>query len=179
MHKASIFITHAHVQWDCVEWWSVRINSRGVSWPEENPLISGDKDKESREIMCAFSVIGVITRRTRLLWSLWFTALTLQHTGKVHIQNYDLLRIMFGVSCWEKLQSVNKNSLMPQESKKSAVTSVTGTLPKQAVPTSSLDHRSPKCIPKVGDWVRGKKKRETAGRGCEKRSKMRGNEMRD
>lgn len=61
--QSSIFITHTHTHALrlCEELYGIRINSRGLSWPGVNPLISGERAKESGEIMCAFVVLEVGT----------------------------------------------------------------------------------------------------------------------
>lgn len=40
-----------------------------MSWPGVNPLIFREKEKDSREIMCAFAVLEVGSRNVALAWS--------------------------------------------------------------------------------------------------------------
>lgn len=52
-----------------MENYKAKVNSRGVSWPEVNPLIFREREKESREIMCAFAVLAFGSRNVAFVCS--------------------------------------------------------------------------------------------------------------
>lgn len=60
---------HTHALRLCVVNYKAKVNRRGVSWPEVNPLIFRETEKESREIMCAFAVLAFGSRNVALVCS--------------------------------------------------------------------------------------------------------------
>lgn len=71
---ASIYMLHTRALRlrVCVENYKAKVSSREMSWPEVNPLIFREREKESREIMCTSAVLAYGSRNVALecSWSL-------------------------------------------------------------------------------------------------------------